>query len=68
MTLQDIMLEQQLDKVRELDSAWAHFEAEAHELDAAKRPGLRGSIAATLVRLAVRIDRGAGERALTPTA
>jgi hypothetical protein len=69
MTIDDIMLEQQLHKLRHLDTAWAKFEAEAHQLDAARRGGTlaatRSAIAAGLVRLSIWIDRRAGERAFS---
>jgi len=76
MTIQDIMLEQQLDTIRQLDHAWARFQAEAHELDRAARraahrgplPAARAWVAAALVRLGVWLDRAAGERVITPSA
>jgi hypothetical protein len=72
MTLQDIYLEQQIEKMRKLDAAWLRFQAEAAELDRARHPGMlaavRGAIASALVHAGVWLDRRAGERALTPSA
>lgn len=70
MTLQDILLEQQIDKMNRLDTAWARFQAEAAEIDRARNRGLvaaaRATIASGLVHAGVWIDRRAGERAITP--
>ena len=70
MTLQDILLEQELRKTTELDRAWRRFQHEAIELDRLNRRGfiasLRGGLASVFVRLGIWIDRAAGERALTP--
>jgi hypothetical protein len=70
MTIDDLFLEQQLEKMNKLDTAWARFQSEAHELQA-PRPGvvaaLRGAVASSLVWAGVRIDRRAGERMLTPS-
>jgi hypothetical protein len=68
MTLNDILLEQQLNKISELDRAWQRFQHEAHELERARRRGPRGSLASVLVRLGVWIDRTASERVLHPGA
>ncbi|MBI5290239.1 MAG: hypothetical protein HY873_14800 [Chloroflexi bacterium] len=70
MTLQDILLEQQIDKMNRLDTAWARFQAEAAEIDHARNRGpfaaARAAVASGLVHAGVWIDRHAGERALTP--
>jgi hypothetical protein len=68
MTLNDILLEQQLNKISELDRAWQRFQHEAQEIDRQQRRGPRGSLASMLVRLGVWIDRTAGERVLNPGA
>jgi hypothetical protein len=72
MTIDDLFLEQQLEKMNKLDTAWARFQSEAREMRQAESTGLlartRGGLASTLVRAGVRLDRRAGERALTPTA
>lgn len=69
MTLDDIMVEQQIGKIDRLDNAWALFEAEARQLDAQRHrravASLRTAIAAALVRLSIWIDRRAGERAFS---
>lgn len=71
MTLQDILLEQQIEKIHNLDNAWVRFQAEAAEIDRARHPGIvaatRAAVASALVHAGVWIDRRAGERALTPT-
>ena len=72
MTLQDILLEQQIERMHNLDTAWTRFQAEAEAIDRDRHPGVvaatRGAIASGLVRAGVWLDRRAGERALTPTA
>lgn len=70
MTIDDLFLEQQLEKMNKLDTAWARFQAEAHDMRQAEHTSLlvrtRAGLASTLVRAGVRLDRSAGERALTP--
>lgn len=70
MTLHDILLEQQLNKMTDLDRAWQRFQYEALELDRMNHRGVldtsRAGVASILVRLGIWIDRKAGERALTP--
>ena len=69
MTLDEIMIEQQNNKLHRLDNAWARFEEEARSLDARRHRGViastRTGIAAGLIRLSIWIDRRAGERAFS---
>lgn len=60
MTFDELLLEDRIETVRRLDTAWARFEEEAH---AAHEGGWRRSLAALLVRISARLDRGAVERA-----
>ena len=72
MTLQDILLEQQIERMHKRDTAWARYQAEAAEIDHARHPGMlagaRSAVASALVHTGVWLDRRAGERALTPSA
>jgi hypothetical protein len=70
MTIDDLFLEQQLDKMNKLDTAWERFQAEAHDLPSSKDgflAGVRAAIATALVRVSMLLDRRAGERIFTPT-
>lgn len=60
MTFDELLLEDRIETVRRLDTARARFEEEAH---AAHEGGWRRSLAALLVRISARLDRGAVERA-----
>ncbi len=74
MTFNDILLEQQMEKARKLDLAWARFQDEAVRMDREAHPNrgpvasIRHLTAAALVRISIWLDRRAGERAFTPTA
>lgn len=73
MLYNDIMLQQQLEKARKLDLAWAAFQEEAIRLDREAHAGrgpvarLRGLVAAGLVRISIWLDSRAGERAFART-
>jgi hypothetical protein len=71
MTLQDILLEQKIDQIRKLDTAWVRFQAEAVEQERQHHRGMlrtaREGLAGMLVRLGAWIDRAASERAIRPT-
>lgn len=60
MTFDELLVENRIEAVRRLDTAWARFEVEAH---AAHEGGWRRSLAAMLVRISARLDRGTVERA-----
>ena len=60
MTIEELLVAERSDRIRELGSAWARFEAEARAQE--QRRGLRRSIADALVWLGMQLDRGAGER------
>jgi hypothetical protein len=60
MTFDELLVEDRIEALRRLDTAWARFEEEAH---AAYDGGWRRSIAGGLVRIGAWLDRGAVERA-----
>lgn len=64
MTFDELLMEDRIETVRRLDTAWTRFEEEAH---AAYRGGWRRSLAAVLVRIGAQLDRGAVERAALVT-
>jgi hypothetical protein len=72
MTFNEIILEQQIDRIQRLDTAWARFQIEALAMDRASRRGviatMRSALAGVFVRFGVWLDRAAGERAFTPSA
>jgi hypothetical protein len=61
MTIDDLFLEHQLNKMNKLDSAWARFQSEAQDMQNGRR-SIRRGIASLFVRFGVWLDRGAGER------
>jgi hypothetical protein len=60
MTFDELLVEDRIETLRRLDSAWTRLEEEAH---AAYEGGWRRSLAAGLVRVGAWLDRGAVERA-----
>ena len=68
MTLQEIMIEQELDTLNKRDPACERLCAEVANLAPGQRGGLvattRGVFATGLVRMSIWLDRRAGERAL----
>ena len=61
MTFDELLVEDRIEALRRLDTAWARYEEEAH---AARDGGWRRSTAAVLVRVGAWLDRGAVERAV----
>jgi hypothetical protein len=60
MTFDELLVEDRIETLRRLDTAWVRFEEEAH---AAYGGSWRRSLAAALVRIGTWLDRGAVERA-----
>jgi len=60
MTINELLVEQQINKMQRLNDAWRAFEPEPRS---APDGGLRRSVASALVRLGVWLDRRAGETA-----
>jgi site-specific recombinase XerD len=65
VTLNELMLAQQIETMQRLQLAWIEFEGQPYVVDDSAPHGLRHSIAATLVRLGMMLDRSVGE---TPAA
>ena len=64
MTFDELLVEDRIEAMRRLDTAWVRFEREAHAADEGR---WRRSLATALVRIGARLDRGAVERAALVT-
>jgi hypothetical protein len=60
MTFDELLVEDRVEKLKRLDTAWVRFEEEAH---AANSGSLRRSMAAGLLRVSAWLDRSEVERA-----
>lgn len=66
MTLNELMLAQQIDTMQRLHLAWIEFEGQPDVVDDSAPHRLRHAIAATLVRLGMMLDRSVGATSTTP--